>query len=120
MLANLTSVPSAVDFAGGGSPATPTSAQTLPRSRVRARCVSMKSIGRAAFIRRLIAFEDDCGIVVSWESVLSFDLRPDPQLLKITSVCKGAVALFARGLGEHAQILQELDGLARGRLRCLE
>jgi hypothetical protein len=43
------------------------------------------------------------------KSVLSFDLRPDPQLLKITSVCKSAAALFARGLGEHAQILQELD-----------
>ncbi len=56
----------------------------------------------------------------AFDALHCVDFRSNPQLLKVTGVCKSAVALFASSLGEHAQILQELDGLACSRLRCLE
>jgi hypothetical protein len=48
------------------------------------------------------------------------DLSSDAQLLKVTRVREGPVALLACRFGEHTQVLQEVNGLAGGWLRRLE
>lgn len=39
------------------------------------------------------------------------DPSSDAQLLKVTRVCEGPVALLASRFGEHTQVLQEVNGL---------
>jgi hypothetical protein len=48
------------------------------------------------------------------------DLSSDAQLIKVTRVHEGPVALLACRLGEHTQVLQEVNRLAGGWLRRLE
>jgi hypothetical protein len=84
----------------------------------RSRRLKLYEIVRSARFLSLLSCV--CGMTLTGEFGLSFDLRPSSQFLKITSVCESSIALFARSLGKHAQILQKLDGLASGGLCCLE